>query len=590
MTDRSAQACRGSGPLAPPLSSAHYDCMQLKEIRSHLPSGSPAPPSSSPPASSRIADSRVRPAAQPDSLLRDTLIGMCTEGASRISGWESRRRIADLRKATGCSRQDLRDFWADPEATLGPFDRLPDNVQEALADAAYWHFEERHLLISDALYRRVRGPVYRVGSDFTHVSWKWRLRWANARLLRRLARVLFVLGRALTSGSLWAGQRWVALTRFTSLSSGPFLQRLWEYSGVDLTEMVQTYILKIPIDPRVGPVYIHKGNCVVSCALAGLDLLSSGGRLYFLESNFDPGFRASRLRIFPAGDPVCLKLVSYARTRGYTRIVFHPWRKRALFPAELEAAWKELAERQGVALEIRDNPDFRSPYQRPAEPLMDPDAVGTMYANSRRIDSPLGTLISRKGLVDRLIARRNARVPEEERIAMPRLIMTDEDLPPSDPASRFPNLIVKNCLKDKVKGIALYNVNRLPAGANTWPNAAYEFIRPDCVSEQGGGARRDYAFIYRAYLLIAPDGPVYLGARKDISATAVPDHLPRGKLPDISPYVTNIGSLQGYAVIPSAAEEELIEAAVLGVGAAVAEFVAEKHDLVLDGKIYPTNA
>jgi len=100
------------------------------------------------------------------------------------------------------------------------------------------------------------------------------------------------------------------------------------------------------------------------------------------------------------------------------------------------------------------------------------------------------------------------------------------------------------------------------------------------VATGAQGTRLGCAHIFRAYLLVTPRGPVYLGARKDVSSVPIPASLPLGEVQDKSPYVVNV-RLGAYSVPPSEAEDQRCHEAVLAVGRAVHEFPQEKHVLTV---------
>ena len=374
---------------------------------------------------------------------------------------------------------------------------------------------------------------------------------------------------------------WIGATRYTMLSRTSFIRALWDYADVDSTELIYQYVSGIPIDPSYGPVFISKSKRVASCALSGLDFLPSEGGLHFVESNFNAGFRDSRLDVFPEGDPVCIHLIDYAAACGYSRIVFSPFSRKAFFPQALEEAWREIAASHGISFEISEEPAFTAPHREFSEPLIDLDAEGTLYVSGRSWDSPLRSLIRQKGRLDQEIERYSSRFPDRVQVGVPKRVYGAHELTSYDCSSRFPNLIVKNALQDEATGISLYKTDRLPETANTWPNLAYQYVQPDCVTRSDGKQEDAYVVVYRAYLLITPDGPVYLGGRKDISSSAVPATLPTGKVDDISPYIVNLHlGVTPTQLEPS--EDEKVKETVLQVGAVVDDYLNRKHQLFID--------
>lgn len=517
---------------------------------------------------------------------RKALLEACRTLPRRVNGRLAKRWSRWLASVAGGSKADLRANWSDPERSLGPFERLPEHAREALADAAFWWTQEENFLTSDVLYRRVHGPLMWIGcrlADWGRARPKRRLRGKPGARLRRL---MYLCGRGLISTSLWLGRRGIALFRYTRLSQAPFLHTLWKYAGVDPADIVQHYITGIPLDPRFSPVFRVANRRVAAGALIGIDLLSSDGRLYYLESNFNPGLDAHRLKLFREGDPLGQNLACYAAARDFSRLVYFPYSYKAAFPKRLEDDWRDSAQRFGVTLEVRDTPYAGSAYDRSTNPFMDIEADGTLYVNGRSLSGPLGTLVKQKGRLENEIQRFNNRRPAEERIALPRIIASPDEVPERRLGSRFPNLMIKKVNVDQAKGISLYKTDRLPPGAGTWPNLAVEYVQPDPVQRATEHGQAEHVFRYRAYLLIGPDEAVFLGAKKDISSTPVPAELPFGRVADIRPFIAN-PYLGVFTEIPSLEESAHIKATVLRVGDVILEFLNRKHDLVLGGAPAP---
>lgn len=97
--------------------------------------------------------------------------------------------------------------------------------------------------------------------------------------------------------------------------------------------------------------------------------------------------------------------------------------------------------------------------------------------------------------------------------------------------------------------------------------------------KENEGIIQKYVHDFRAYLLITPEGPVYLGAKKGISSAAVPGPLPLGKVADKSPYISNLYA-GAYHVAPSKEEDQLCRSAVLAVGAVIDRFLRKKYALI----------
>ncbi len=536
------------------------------------------------PSGSRLPDPRgFRPpefgtdAISVNRPLADHIQGALAELAaapSRVSGTAASRMVRRVRRDTGCSREDYRELWASPERWLGPFASLPAPLRAALADAADLELRERSFTVSDRLHRAVYGPAFRLGSALARIGRRHRLTegWR-----RRAWRSVHLFGRSITAASRAAGRAWVAMSRRGPLGRTSVFQALWRWAGVDPGRVAVEYLEDLPYDPTVSPVHRATRRGVESCALVGVDLLPSGGELVYLEANFNPGMGLDRMWAYDGDDPVGKRLCRYAHERGFRRIVYFPssmWH----FEREMEEAWRRQAGALGLELEIRDDPALRSPWRRPWEPRMDFDAAGTLYVNSRQLASPLCYVIREKGLLDLEIERHNALAPEPDRIPMARRVHDEEDLVPPEPGSRFPNLIVKDPLRDMGTGLALYKVDRIPDGLESTPHLMFEYMLPELQGVSEKGEPGDFGIAYRAYLLITPDGPVYLGAKVNVGDVPVPAELPPGRIEDIRPYVIN-GTVAATARAVTAREEEALEAATLRVGRVIHAFLRRKHDL-----------
>ncbi|GEM_PF-848480 len=495
----------------------------------------------------------------------------------RVTGIEARRMIRTLRRQTGCSRQRFRALWQKPDTHFGSFDKLPASLRGTLSDAVSVEMLERTFTLSVRLESLVHGPVFRWGSELARVAkgvrqrggWHW-----------HAGRTLYGVSRLLTGGSEAVGRAWLAVRRYSPGARTSGFHALFRWAGVDPLILGAGYVDEVPHDPRTSPVFRILRPAVESCALVGVDFLSSSGELAYLEANFCPGLFSNRVQLYPAGDPLCEGLCRYAVEHDYRRIVHYPtsiW----FFEEPLRAAWEAQARARGVAYEVRDDPHHRSPFRRSWTPLMELDAEGTLYVNSRSLPSPLRWVISQKGLLEPEIARYNEAVPTEERVRLARIIHTDEDLPRRPLDSPFPNLIVKHSLRDMATGHTLFRTERIPEGIESPPYVMYEYLPPDTVSRVEDGERREYAFNYRAYLLLTAEGPIVLGAKKAVGTCPIPASLPEGPVADIRPYVINT-LLAAEEAVPTGAEMADVSAATMRVGRMLHSFLRRKHRLTFD--------
>ena len=506
-----------------------------------------------------------------------SIIEICEkDGQFPVRGSHARRKIKISLRRNGYSTDDIRAFWSQPEKMLGPFDELPTSFRKSLANSAHFHIQESNLLTSPVVLKLARGTIFNLGGAIVHQGWKIKeghLPWLGFRLIQ--------LGRIIISMGVFLGRVFLKLFRFTRFYKAPIVHMLWKYAKLDPWIPIQDYIKGIPLDPRLSPVFKCAKRKVISCGLVGLDLLPSNGKLYFLESNFNPGHYIERHRLFPQGDTVCIHLVKWANENGFRHIVFYPSNFDKSFDWNLEQAWQEIVSKENLRLEVIDDPLIGSPWPRRRELFMDDGSAETLYINGRFLNSPLSRLIGRKDLIESEIIRFNESVVDEKKIPIPRRINNNNEVPRIEDGARFPNIIIKNAIVDQAKGITLYKMQSLHAGVNTWPNIAYEYVIPDLILHENHNVIKEYVFIFRAYMLITPDGPVYFGARKDVSSVPVPKLLPFGPVKDKLPYVTNI-NLGAYSVPHSEMEDRACREAVLSIGSVVFNFLRKKHILTVN--------
>ena len=341
-----------------------------------------------------------------------------------MTGSMAAAKIKAFLKENGCSRKDIDIFFSHPDKTLGSFDSLPVDLRDGFANAAHFHIQEMNLLTNSVVRNLAYGAVPRFGEYIVH--WGWKLKGGR---LDEKDSVLMRIGRKIIRQCRDAGRSYITRFRFTKFYRAPFIHMLWMYAKVDPWPLIQNYIKRIPLDPRLSPVYKHIKQGATSCGLIGIDLLPSQGKLYFIESNFNPGHNIARHLISPEGDILCHRLTDWAVQSGYLKIVFSPFNFPELFERRLEDAWRHIALEKGINLEIVDDPMVGSPWSRSRRMLMNCNSPGTLYVNGRHLVSPLSRVISEKGLLDEEIRRFNKHVHVEERIPIPSIIRNEEDIP-----------------------------------------------------------------------------------------------------------------------------------------------------------------
>jgi hypothetical protein len=480
-----------------------------------------------------------RPASRADVQLpapAQVLAELAEAFPSRPDGAGVRRMVRWLRRRAGWTRQDYRRLWSRPEKSFGPFGALPAPVREALADAVTEEMRERSFISGERMHRRVYGPVFRLGSE---LCLRGRRISGRGRRWRRPGRWIYLCGRGICRASEQAGRGWLAVTRFGGSWPRSGFHALWKWAGVDPVRAGIEYVRNVPCDPRISPVYRDPARRVCSWIMVGFDLMPSDGDVYYIESNINPGFFSNRRQVNHAdGDPLLEAMIEGARREGCDRIVLYP-SSVAAPSRQLEDWWREQTSAAGLELEIRDDPHARSRYRRETEPIMALDAERTLFVNIRTLPHPVNVLLEEKGLFEAEIERHNADAPESERIAVPRVIRSADEILPLEPAGRFPNLVVKHALLNEARDVRMYRAATLRPDLFDPPYVAYEFVPPELEDLEENGVEGEYAVKYRLNTFITPDGPLCTYASKGVGAVPVPDTLADGPVTDPRPYVVN---------------------------------------------------
>jgi hypothetical protein len=521
--------------------------------------------------------SRSPELATVDRSLAGDVVRVLTDVAAgsprEVSGHEARRVAVRLERETGCSREDYRALWERPETSFGPFEDLPEALQDALRAAVVREMEERRLAAGPRLRPGVPAPVFRVGSELSRVG-----RWIRSRGSgwRRIGRGVYLCGRGLCWLSERVRRAWLDVTRFSPLAEVPPLHALWAWAGVDPMRPAIRYVRGIPCDPAATPVYRDTRRNVEAWMMVGLDLLPSDGDLYYVEANVNPGFMMGRHKKYPEEDPLVAMMIDRARSRGQDRLVLFPSSVTCI-GRKLETIWRRQARTAGIELEVRDDPRRRSPYRRPFDPVMCPEAEDTLYLNVRTLHHPLCVLLGEKGLFEDEVARHNRRAPSEERIPVPRRIRTPADVPPTSPDARFPNVIVKDPLLDEARAIWPYRVSSLDEDVLGPPNVAFEFVPPDLEELTQNGMSGEYGIKFRVNVVITPDGPRVVETVKATGGAPVPERLEEGPVGDLRPYVIN-SHVDGSEYFDASEEEHRrVAPAALRIGRLVHEALDRLH-------------
>jgi len=126
-----------------------------------------------------------------------SIVEICEkEGSFAISGAQARKMIKISLQRNGCSVDDIKVFWSQPEEMLGPFDELPTSVQKSLASSADFHIRESNLLTSPVVLKLSRGIIYDLGGAIVYQGWKIKgshFPWIGFRLIP-LGRIIISMG------------------------------------------------------------------------------------------------------------------------------------------------------------------------------------------------------------------------------------------------------------------------------------------------------------------------------------------------------------------------------------------------------------
>lgn len=492
---------------------------------------------------------------------------------SRVDGAGARHMVRWLRRRAGWTRQDYRRLWSRPEASFGPFGKLSAPVRKALADAVAEEMRERSFLTGDRLHRRVYGPAFRLGGE---LSLQGRRISARGRRWRRPGRWIYLCGRGLCRASEQAGRAWLELTRFVGSWPRSGFRALWKWAGVDPMWAGIHYVRDVPCDPRISPIYRDPARRVCSWMMVGFDLMPSGGNVCYIESNINPGFFSNRRQENHAeGDPLLEAMIEGARREGCDRIVLYP-SSVAAPSLQLEAWWREQTSAAGLELELRDDPRVRSPYRRETRPIMALDAERTLFVNIRTLPHPVNVLLEEKGLFEAEIERHNADAPRSERIPVPRVIRSADDIPPPEAGGRFPNVVVKHALLNEARDVRMYRAKTLPPDLFDPPYVAYEFVPPELEELEENGVHGEYAVKYRLNTFITPDGPLCTYASKGVGAVPVPDTLADGPVTDPRPYVVN-NHMGGRHASSTREEYERVAPTAMRLGWLAHDFLRRLH-------------
>jgi len=490
-----------------------------------------------------------------------------------IKGAVAKKEIDMLAKKYNLDRAEIVQGVTDLPKILGPYDDLDKEIKQQFLALSFQYFEEKKFQSSRTVRFFARGALYRLCIKTIKIGWN--IRKKNM----FLSRVFIFFGRKGIKLLEGLAEKSLMLSFQIGLYEAPILNMLYRYCQLEPKALVDEYVKNIPASPSSSPVFKIKGSNSRACALIGIDFLPSNGKLYFIESNFTPGHYIERHLLSSDGDPVCLSLMNYAEEQGLKNIIYYPTGLQRYFKADVEAAWHGMARVKDLGIEIVDDAFLGSPLSRMLGSDLDYSKDDTLYVISRYFDNPLANYIVRKGMMEKNIAAYNKQVNHEDRIFLPAILDKDSFLETVLSDDWFPNIIVKNKYIDQARGIHLFKTKTVPDIAKNDDYMLCQYVIPDTIKKDDHGVIKEYVHLFRTYLLITPDGPVYAGCRKDVSGTPLPKTLPEGEVSDIAPYITNLTTAGDYCVAHTEQEDQLCKAETLKVGKILHRFLTEKYDL-----------
>ncbi|WP_028575392.1 hypothetical protein [Desulfonatronovibrio hydrogenovorans] len=501
----------------------------------------------------------------PEAFVRD-LFEVCKRNSGEVSGSRAASEIKSLLKRNNISVQELVNILEKPEKFLGSFSQLPGHVCRSMSESALYHVQEAYYLTSRITRFLAHGPVFILGRALVSLGWKWNGQQIEPNRTTRLGRWVILLARL-------SSKAFLKFFRFSVLYRSPFFLALWKYCSLDPGRMVFDYVEEIPVDPRLGPVFHCKDKNITGTCLIGIDFLSSGKKFYYLESNLNPGHQSYRLNLDPGGDPVALKLFARASDHGYRRVCFFPHSIDVFLEREVQKAWEETARKYNIIFQVVEDPVVGSPWQRQRSFFVDLDQGNMLVVNGRYVVSPLSLLIAEKGLLDREI--RQSAIMLGDVVRLQDEVLAEDHVPEVTLDSIFPNIIMKDKRFDQAKGITLFKSTTLPEQCAENNVLCYKFVEPDTMIMNVQGKQKKFVTSFRTYLLVTPDGPCYLGAKKNISTIPLPEKLAMGKVNDIRPYIAHVLA-DGYSVAVTDEEDMLCREATMGLGRAISGFIQRK--------------
>lgn len=494
---------------------------------------------------------------------------LSTSYGSVLNGRRAKAEIERLLDDCQLNKDEIFNYWDEFLSCFEGFDCLEEDVKAILSNFAYFYYKEKAFLSSRLLRLIARGAVYKGFSRLVKAGWKLKRR------VRFLGRVFIFIGRRGLSLCDYLGEKFLEKLCFTRLYSAPFINSLFHYFGRDPKELIEKNINQIPVCPNTSPVF--KNSNSYGCALIGLDLLPSGGELYFIESNFTPGHYMSRHNCFPEGDTLCWHLVDYAKQCGFSKVAFYPTNFQQHFKRDLEIEWEKIASKNEIVIDIIDDDYLGSPWKRKVGTMINYKEKGCLFVVGRYVDSPVTNLVVRKGMMEKAIDVYNQKCKNNKKIPLPKIIESNAELLKLKNSKKYPNIIVKNKYVDQAKGIHIFNVKSLPDISMDQNYIVSEFRVPDTIKKVVDGKTEEFVYLFRTYLLLTPQGPIYLGARKDISGTPVPEILNEGEVPNITPYITNLNKPGDYCIGHSPEEDKACEKATLKIGRFLHAYVEKKY-------------
>jgi hypothetical protein len=493
--------------------------------------------------------------------LRDALHGVRDDGRVPRSIAERLRVAAvDQQRLGGASTSQI-------VAALPPFETLPKATRNRLVDVVLsddsWSMLLRRSVVRQTLTRLTRTAGLKIPA-----------RYRGLRRMAGLGEFLFLYWQARLVHMLYRK----ALNWRGWHSREPTLGAALQIAGLDARVIASSYLAQAPQSPETVGYWHDPVRHVTVGVVVGIDFIVNDEGVWFVESNLNVGLMEERSRLYDS-DPFVTNLVRFARSNGYTSMIF-----LACNDVPVDDIMAERIERTAQQAGIRATvfEDRYAPQRRLSQTFLVPalDRDRTLVVRSKMFHTSLDAIFHHKTLSLQALEAylcqfptADVRVPPTGEETIP------ETLPTNGP---FPNLVCKFPERDQGQGVVFMKVPSLARAraivadtaamnqhsvANIWTKLRYRFNLEDQTavfqtyipSSLAEGRRLAIA---RAHVLATPVGLEFLSAHRVVSNCPVPESLPEGLVEDSRPYIVNYSLDSQHATMPPDEEQRVSKAAL----------------------------